>query len=165
MVFFFSFAIALNAGLLFLIQPLIAKMILPWLGGSPAVWNTSLIFYQTCLLAGYSYAHLGTLSLGTRAHALLHLALILTASLLLPVALPVHWFTAPADNPVGLVLAVLTVTIGFPFFVLSAGAPSCNGGLHIPSIRQHAIPIFCMPPAMSEAWRVYSRIHLSWSLG
>lgn len=123
MVFFFSFAIALNAGLLFLIQPLIAKMILPWLGGSPAVWNTSLIFYQTCLLAGYSYAHLGTLWLGTRAHALLHLALILTASMLLPVALPVHWFTAPADNPVGLVLAVLTVTIGFPFFVLSAGAP------------------------------------------
>jgi hypothetical protein len=123
MAFFFSVAIAFNAGLLFLIQPLIAKMILPWLGGSPAVWNTSLIFYQTCLLAGYGYAHLGTLWLGTRAHAWLHLVLILTASVLLPVALPVHWFTAPADNPVGLVLAALTVTIGLPFFVLSAGAP------------------------------------------
>lgn len=57
MIVVFSIAIFLNAGLLFLIQPLIAKMILPWLGGSPAVWNTSLIFYQACLLAGYGYAH------------------------------------------------------------------------------------------------------------
>ena len=123
MVLFFSLAIVLNAGLLFLIQPLIAKMILPWLGGSPAVWNTSLVFYQTCLLAGYGYAHLGTLWLGTRAHALLHLILALAALALLPVVLPIHWFTAPHDSPVGLMFAVLTVTIGFPFFVLSAGAP------------------------------------------
>jgi hypothetical protein len=119
----FSLAIVLNATLLFLVQPLLAKMILPWLGGSPAVWNTSLVFYQACLLAGYGYAHLGATWLGTRAHALLHLSLMLVAVALLPVALPLDWLAAPAESPVILVLAVLTVTIGFPFFILSAGAP------------------------------------------
>src|SRR5215471_13268977 len=71
----FSLAIVLNAALLFLVQPMIAKMILPWLGGSPAVWNTSLVFYQTCLLAGYGYAHFGSYWLGTRRQALAHLIL------------------------------------------------------------------------------------------
>jgi hypothetical protein len=71
----FAVSIALNAGLLFLIQPLIAKMILPVLGGSPAVWNTSLLFYQFCLMLGYGYAHFGNLWLGRRAHALIHLDL------------------------------------------------------------------------------------------
>ena len=123
MVMIFSLAIVLNAALLFLIQPLVAKMILPWLGGSPAVWNTSLVFYQACLLAGYGYAHVGNAWLGTRVHALVHLSLTLVALALLPIALPIDWLAAPAASPVSLMLAALTVTIGFPFFVLSAGAP------------------------------------------
>jgi hypothetical protein len=81
------------------------------------------MFYQACLLAGYAYAHFGTSCLGTRRHALLHLVLAFTALSLLPVALPVHWLTTPTRDPVSLVLAVLTVSIGFPFLVLSAGAP------------------------------------------
>ncbi|MGH7798057.1 MAG: spermidine synthase [Candidatus Binatia bacterium] len=123
MVLIFSLAIVLNAALLFLIQPLVAKMILPWLGGSPAVWNTSLVFYQACLLAGYGYAHIGSAWLGTKAHALLHLSLLVAALLLLPVALPIDWFGTPSATPVNLMLRVLTVTVGFPFFVLAAGAP------------------------------------------
>jgi spermidine synthase len=123
MILVFSLTILLNAGLLFLIQPLVAKMLLPWLGGSPAVWNTSLVFYQACLLAGYGYAHLGSSWLGIRRHALIHLILMISTLLLLPINLPLRWFATPSDNPVGLLLAVLTVTIGFPFFVLSAGAP------------------------------------------
>jgi hypothetical protein len=113
----------LNAALLFIIEPMVAKMILPFLGGSPAVWNTSLMFYQACLLAGYAYAHFGTSWLGTRRHAFAHLILAVAALSLLPVALPVHWLTTPTRDPVSLVLAVLTVSIGFPFLVLSAGAP------------------------------------------
>ena len=98
-------------------------MILPFLGGSPAVWNTSLVFYQACLLMGYAYAHFGSGWLGTRRHALLHLNLVIAALLFLPVVLPVSWFDVPSYNPVGLVLSALSVSIGFPFLVLSAGAP------------------------------------------
>jgi len=123
MVIIFSLAIVLNAALLFSIQPMVAKMILPWLGGSPAVWNTSLVFYQACLLAGYGYAHLGSQWLGARRHALVHLILLVVALLLLPIKLPIPWFGAPSRTPAILMLAVLTVTIGFPFFVLSGGAP------------------------------------------
>lgn len=123
MVLVYSTTVFLNAALLFIIEPMVAKMILPFLGGSPAVWNTSLVFFQACLLAGYAYAHFGSSWLGTRRHALVHLILAVAALALLPVALPAHWLTAPTRDPVSLVLAVLTVSIGFPFLVLSAGAP------------------------------------------
>jgi hypothetical protein len=123
LVLVYSTTIFLNAALLFIIEPMVAKMILPFLGGSPAVWNTSLMFYQACLLAGYAYTHFGASWLGTRRHACLHLLLAVGALSLLPVALPMQWLTAPTLNPVSLVLGVLAVSIGFPFLVLSAGAP------------------------------------------
>jgi hypothetical protein len=123
LVLIYSTAIFLNAALLFIIEPLVAKMILPYLGGSPGVWNTSLVFYQACLLGGYAYAHYGASRLGTRRHATVHLILACAALTLLPVELPLDWMAAPGRNPVSLVLAVLTVSIGFPFLLLSAGAP------------------------------------------
>src|SRR5262245_14466352 len=121
--FVYSITLFVNAALLFIIEPMVAKMILPFLGGSPAVWNTSLVFYQTCLLGGYAYAHFGSAWLGTRRHALLHLNLLLAGLLLLPIVLPLHWFDAAAVYPVNSLLGVLALSIGFPFFVLSAGAP------------------------------------------
>ena len=98
-------------------------MILPLLGGSPAVWNASLAFYQGALLIGYAYAHYLSSWIGIKRHAFLHLALVFAAILLLPVTLPVHWFSAPAVHPTQLVLGALTVAIGFPFFVIAAAAP------------------------------------------
>ena len=108
---------------MFIIEPMVAKMILPLLGGSPAVWNASLAFYQGALLIGYAYAHYLSSWIGIKRHAFLHLALVFAAILLLPVTLPVHWFSAPAVHPTQLVLAALTVAIGFPFFVIAAAAP------------------------------------------
>ena len=98
-------------------------MILPLLGGSPAVWNASLAFYQGALLIGYAYAHYLSSWIGIKRHAFLHLALVFAAILLLPVTLPMHWFSAPAVHPTQLVLGALTVAIGFPFFVIAAAAP------------------------------------------
>jgi hypothetical protein len=112
-----------NAALLFIIEPMVAKMILPFLGGSPAVWNASLVFYQGALLIGYAYAHYVGSWIGIRRQGFLHLGLVLAAILLLPVTLPIHWFSAPAEYPTQLVLGALTVSIGFPFFVIAAGAP------------------------------------------
>lgn len=123
MAFVYSVTLFINAALLFIIEPMVAKMILPFLGGSPAVWNTSLVFYQACLLAGYAYAHFGSAWLGPRRHALVHLNLLFAGLLLLPIVLPLDWLGAPSGNPVNLVLGVLAVSIGFPFLVLSAGAP------------------------------------------
>jgi len=112
----------LNAALLFIIEPMIARMILPLAGGGPAVWNTSMLFFQASLLAGYLYAHFGSAWLGTARHALVHLVLILGALLFLPVAVPVHWFWDQSTNPSVTIFTALVCSIGYPFFVLSAGA-------------------------------------------
>src|SRR5215467_13323596 len=80
----FAFAIFVSAALVFMVEPMIAKMILPALGGSPAVWNTSMAFFQVALLAGYGYAHLASAWLGLRRQILLHAFILLLALLLLP---------------------------------------------------------------------------------
>ena len=102
---------------------MVAKMILPFLGGTPAVWNMSLFFFQALLLAGYLYAHLGNLWLGPRRHAIVHLMIVLVALVFLPVVVHNHWFAIPVDQPARLVLSVLLLSVGFPFFVLAAGSP------------------------------------------
>ena len=102
---------------------MVAKMILPFLGGSPAVWNTSLMFYQACLLAGYAYAHFGGLWLSTRRQAQLHLLLAFAALWMLPLTLPLEWLKNVLLAPVHLVLMVLVGSVGFPFFILAAGTP------------------------------------------
>jgi hypothetical protein len=112
-----------NAALLFTIEPMVAKMILPFAGGSPAVWNTSVLFFQASLLLGYLYAHFASSWLSTPRHALVHLILLLAGLLFLPVAMPADWFTTQKMTPAITVLTVLLCSIGVPFFVLSAGAP------------------------------------------
>ena len=121
--FVYLITIFLNAALLFLIEPMVAKMILPFLGGTPAVWNLSLFFFQALLLAGYLYAHLGNSWLGPKRHALVHLAIVVFAVVFLPVVVRNHWFAVPVDQPERIVLSVLFVSVGFPFFVLAAGSP------------------------------------------
>src|SRR6185295_18575297 len=85
---YFSFCLLLSSSLLMLVQPMVARMLLPILGGSPSVWNTCLVFFQAGLLAGYAYAHLGPRRLGMGRHALLHGVLLLFAVTFLPVDLP-----------------------------------------------------------------------------
>ncbi len=123
MILLYSLTLFVNAALMFIIEPLVAKMILPFLGGSPAVWNASLAFYQGALLIGYAYAHYLGAWIGIKAQAFLHLALVIAAILLLPVTLPMQWLSTPAEHPTQLVLGALTVSIGFPLFVIAAGAP------------------------------------------
>lgn len=119
----FALAIFTSAFLLFQVQPLIAKFILPWYGGGPAVWGVSLLFFQTCLLAGYAYAHLIVRRLGIRQQAIVHLVLLAAALTQIPIA-PAEVFQPTAsEDPTFQILAVLARTIGLPFFVLSATAP------------------------------------------
>ena len=115
--------VLMSAGLLFLVQPMFARMVLPMLGGSPSVWNTALVFYQMTLLAGYAYAHLLTRWLTVRRQAIVHLAIVGVAFICLPIALPRGWSPPTDHSPVAWMLGLLAVGIGLPFFVVSTTGP------------------------------------------
>lgn len=127
MVALFTVTIFVSAALLFLLQPMFARMVLPLLGGSPAVWNTAMVFFQASLLAGYAYAHASLRRLGPRRQPLWHLPLMLLPFAVLPVAVRSGW-TPPADiNPAGWLLALMTVSIGLPFLVVSTSSSILQG--------------------------------------
>jgi hypothetical protein len=118
----FSVTIFLGSSLLFLVQPMFAKVALPWLGGSPSVWNTCILFFQTTLLLGYLYAHLSTRWLGVRRQIYCHVVLVLAPLIVLP--LTAGGGPPPVSaNPVWWLLRTMTVTVGLPFFVVSTSAP------------------------------------------
>lgn len=119
----FSMTLFVNAALLFAVQPMFSKMVLPLLGGTPSVWNTCMLFFQTALLCGYLYAHVTTRWLDVRKQSLLQLALFALTFLTLPVAVASGWRPAGAEMEVWWLAALLTVSLGAPFFMLSTGAP------------------------------------------
>ena len=118
----YAATIFLSAFLLFLVQPIIAKQILPWFGGSSAVWTTALVFFQSLLLAGYAYADLTT-RIGIRRQTLLHIGLLGASLLALPILASSDWQPRGDEDPVIRILLLLTVTIGLPYFLLSATTP------------------------------------------
>jgi spermidine synthase len=123
--FLFSSALFISAFLLFSIQPLIAKMLLPYLGGTPAVWNTCMVFFQVMLLGGYIYSHLLPRKVGIKRHALFHLLLLAVAALALPISVSakaIEALPSASSAPVWLLVTLLT-TAGLPFFILSTNAP------------------------------------------
>ena len=112
-----------SAFLLFWIEPLFAKMVLPMLGGSPAVWNTCLMYFQLMLLLGYLYAHVTSRYLSSRRQAIVHVALLSIAVLSLPVRIPQGWVPPASDNVIPWLTGLLSVAIGAPFLLLAATAP------------------------------------------
>jgi len=114
--------IFLSSFLLFLVQPIIAKQILPWFGGSAAVWTTCLVFFQSVLLAGYAYAD-WTTRLGARRQAALHLALLAASLACLPIIASSGWKPQGSEEPVSRILLLLVATIGLPYFLLSTTTP------------------------------------------
>jgi hypothetical protein len=121
MQFLFALAIFVSALLLFVVEPMVGKMLLPLLGGTPGVWNTCLVFFQAVLLAGYLYSHLSTAWLGVRRQAVLHVVILALPFLALPIVVPADLVPADSssDQPALWVLRVLVMTVGLPFFVVS----------------------------------------------
>lgn len=117
----FAGATLASALLMFTAEPLLAKMLLPAVGGAPAVWSTSLVFFQAVLLAGYAFAHASS-RLGPRAHALVHAGVVAGAACALPIALHVH--VAEGAPPPVRVLALLGLAAGAPFFALASNGPA-----------------------------------------
>ena len=119
----FACTIFTSAFLLFLVQPIVAKQILPWFGGSAAVWTTCLVFFQVALLAGYAYSDFTTRKLKPRAQAILHIALLAVSLAVLPIIPDVSWKPAGDEDPGLRILGLLLVTIGLPYFLLATTGP------------------------------------------
>ena len=119
----FTLAVFLSAALLFVVEPMFGKMVLPILGGTPAVWTTCMLFFQGALLLGYLYAHVGPRWLGLRWHTALHIVLLTASILLLPVSVATTASALRVEHPTGWLLWVLTVSLGAPFTLLSSTGP------------------------------------------
>ncbi len=119
----FALAIFTSAFLIFQVQPLISKDILPWFGGTPGVWTTCMVFFQTVLFAGYAYAHASIRWLSPRAQAALHTVLLIVALCTLPITPDASWKPTGADAPLFRILGLLLSTVGLPYFLLSATGP------------------------------------------
>ena len=113
----------LSSFLLFLVQPLIARLILPWFGGSAAVWTTCMLFFQALLLAGYALAHLLQRYASRRFEPLIHTALLVAALATLPIAPNEAWKPTGAEEPVTRILLLLAAAVGLPYFLLAANSP------------------------------------------
>lgn len=119
----FAVTVFASAALVFLVEPMVAKLVLPRLGGSPSVWNTSLAFFQAALLAGYAYAHALQRLRSLRVQALVHGAAMLGAAVVLPLRINELIGPPSSNHPALWLLGVLTLSVGAPFAVLSATAP------------------------------------------
>ncbi|HWX05522.1 MAG TPA: fused MFS/spermidine synthase [Bradyrhizobium sp.] len=119
----YTAAIFVSALLLFSVQPLFAKMVLPRLGGSPAVWSVAMVFFQSLLLAGYAYAHFLTRIKSRAVPAAVHLALLAVAFFTLPLSIASGWGEPPTSGYALWLLGLFVVSIGLPFFVLAANNP------------------------------------------
>src|SRR4029450_707341 len=119
----YTAAIFLSAALLFAVQPMFTKMVLPRFGGSPAVWSVAMVFFQGILLLGYAYADILTRFVRGPVALLIHLAVMLGGGVFLPLAIANGWGSPPPDREQLFLLGLFSVSIGFPFFALSANGP------------------------------------------
>ncbi len=119
----FALTIFGSAFLLFLVQPIVAKQILPWFGGSAAVWATCLVFFQTTLLLGYAYADFVVRRFAPRTQVKLHIVLLVVSVLALPIIPGAFWKPSGDENPIWLILGLMAGTIGLPYFLLSTTSP------------------------------------------
>lgn len=142
LVWLYSLTLFLSALLLFSIQPIYARMLLPILGGAPGVWNSAMLFYQAVLLGGYAYAHFAGNRLSPKVHLISHSVLLLIPFAVLPFAVPKGSAPAGGENPVPWLLGTMLVAIGLPFFVVSSTGPLLQRWFSRTGHRASADPYF-----------------------
>jgi len=119
----YALTILVSAFLLFQVQPIIARTILPWFGGSSAVWTACLLFFQTVLLLGYLYAHWLYRRLRPRLQALAHILLLVASVAALPISPAASWKPTASEDPTFQILLLLAATVGLPYFLLATTGP------------------------------------------
>ena len=176
MINLYALTIFVSAFLLFLVQPIIAKQILPWFGGSAAVWTTCLVFFQCMLLAGYFYVDWTSRHLTAKRQAGLHLALIVIALLLLPIIADISWKPGGAEDPGLRILLLLAATIGLPYFLISTSSPLVQAWFSSSQPGASPYRLFALSnlasllalmgyPFLIEPWITTRHQALSWSIG
>ncbi|TRZ67139.1 MAG: hypothetical protein D4S02_05695 [Rhodocyclaceae bacterium] len=172
----YAATITLSAFLLFLVQPIIARQILPWFGGSAAVWTTCMVFFQVTLLAGYAYSDLLIRKVAARNQVLIHGGLLLASLACLPIIPVIGFKPENADNPIGRILLLLTATIGLPYLMLSTTGPLIQawftrrfpGGsvyrLYALSNAASMAALICYPPLIELTTTNYWQ-SVGWSAG
>ena len=138
----YTAAIFLSAALLFAVQPMFTKMVLPRFGGSPSVWSVAMVFFQGILLLGYAYADILTRFVRGLLALVIHLAVMLGGAVFLPVAIAKGWGLPPADREQLFLLGLFSVSIGFPFFALSANGPLLQAWFARSGLAQAENPYF-----------------------
>ncbi len=138
----YTAAIFLSAALLFAVQPMFTKMVLPRFGGSPSVWSVAMVFFQGILLLGYAYADILTRFVRGPLALLIHLAVMLGGAVFLPLAIAKGWGLPPADREQLFLLGLFVVSIGFPFFALSANGPLLQAWFARSGLGQAENPYF-----------------------
>lgn len=123
MIALYAVAVIVGACLLFLVQPLIAKIILPWFGGTSAVWSAALVFFQLCVLVGYGYAHLLTTYVRPRMQGLIHGVLLVVSCALMPILPSAAWRPTEGADPTMQILLLLAANVGLPSVMLSSTSP------------------------------------------
>ncbi|HET7729297.1 MAG TPA: fused MFS/spermidine synthase [Usitatibacter sp.] len=168
--------IFVSAFLLFLVQPLLAKQILPWFGGTAIVWTVCMVFFQLVLLLGYAYAHWLTGHAKPGRQAWIHIALLLASLAFLPITPDAGWKPAGDENPVFRILALLFATIGLPYFLLSSTSPLVQAWFARAFPGSSPYRLFALSnfasmlallgyPFLFEPWFETSRQSLWWSVG
>jgi SAM-dependent methyltransferase len=173
MPYLFAATAFISAFLLFLVQPIIAKQILPWFGGSASVWTTCLVFFQTLLLLGYGYSHWLVHGLKPRAQTTIHILLLLFSCALLPIIAEAQWKPRGEDDPTLSILVVLTITVGLPYFILATTSPLIQAW-YARSLSRVPYRLFALSnlgsligllayPFVVEPWVTTNTQSLSWS--
>ncbi|MBU3719655.1 MAG: hypothetical protein FGM22_02700 [Burkholderiaceae bacterium] len=173
----FALTVLVSSILLFLVQPIIAKQIVPWFGGSAAVWTTCLTFFQLVLLAGYAYSD-GVQRLSARRQSILHAILLIASLAALPILAGVHWKPSGDEEPLWRILGLLAATIGLPYFMLSTTGPLIQSWFAReqpnPAVAQRAYRLFALSnfgsllgllayPFVVEPWVATRHQAMAWS--
>lgn len=152
----FTAALFLSALLLFGVQPMFTKMVLPVLGGTPAVWSVAMVVFQALLLAGYLYAHGLTRMVGLRAAATVHLTVLAGAFLAMPIAVASGWGRPPASGEALWLIGLFTASVGLPFFALAGNGPLLQAWFARSGHGQAKDPYFLTRPRTSAPLRHWS---------
>ena len=174
----YAAALFLSALLLFSVQPMFTKMVLPFLGGSPAVWSIAMVFFQGVLLLGYLYAHLITRFLPLHLAAGLHACVLIIAFALMPIALAQGFGRPPADGAALWLIGLFAASVGVPFFAVSGNGPLLQAWFARSGHRQAADPYFLygasnlgsfaallLYPLLIEPWLTVAQQSQAWMIG
>jgi SAM-dependent methyltransferase len=176
MTFLYACTIALSAFLLFQVEPLIGKIILPWFGGSAAVWSACMLFFQVLLVLGYLYAHLTTRFLTTKRQALVHVLLLAVSLALLPIRPSLQAMTLGNGDPALAIVGLLSASIGLPYFMLSATGPLVQAWFGRDNVGVVPYRLFALSnvgsmlgllsyPLVFEPWLPLHLQTIGWSVG